>query len=478
MAPVVDPVAVEVDYVVGAAGLPGPEELFLQGIEGRRREEGQLGELPQGLQGLHHGPRAHPVVDVARPLVLRPRAHQEHPDRRRRDQGLHRPPVRQAAAHPDPPGTLEQVAPPVVDQLPGQAQEKRRRLLHPAVGLFVGILPGHRLRVHQDREPPHGSLRRPPPGLERLPGGLGQERTGQVPAPLGEGRLDAPGALPERPCGPLVVALQVPGELAGLDLPEGRGEDEAGALDLPLTGTLRRLVDQAPGGPSPAGAAPLPGLGDLRVPELQGQLCHLGGRLRHGFVPVLGRPETEGGQEVRQELGHGPGGGAVLEGHRFVLEEERQDPVVEGIDQDRDHPIAVVPALAGLEGAGDLLLHPRGAHRPGAQEDHEVPGLLDRPLDLGLEGVAAHQLPGVGPRGNPQPFQGLPKGGDIAIVLRRVGDEDMAGHLSIVACSSVPNHESSLSVFGIMWVILVVTLYLCYPDLPSRRGLERDDGRD
>jgi len=72
-----------------------------------------------------------------------------------------------------------------------------------------------------------------------------------------------------------------------------------------------------------------------------------------------------------------------------------------------------------------------------------VPRLLDRSLDLRGERIARGELAGIGPGRNAQPFERLPKSGDVRIVMGGMGDEDVPGHAGMFSYSTALNGGST-----------------------------------
>ena len=160
-----DAMAVEVDDVIGPSALLRPVQLRAQGREGGRVEDGQLRQLAQRRKSLDQGPGADAMVDVGNPVLLRPRAEQQHAQGRGALDGRLRLLVGQASAHPSAAAAGEEEARAVVDQLPRQGKQGRggRACL---LGLVVGGL-GQHVVVDQHREPAIGASARASPGVER-----------------------------------------------------------------------------------------------------------------------------------------------------------------------------------------------------------------------------------------------------------------------------------------------------------------------
>nr|WP_157640037.1 hypothetical protein [Lamprocystis purpurea] len=121
---VVDPVAVEMDDMVGGARIVGAFELRAQRREGRRLQEAQIDQTAQVFHGLDQRQAARAVVDIAAGVVLRPGDDQQEADGcgvaglrvRRLAAG-------QAAADPGGAGALEQESLAVVQQFPGEREQ-------------------------------------------------------------------------------------------------------------------------------------------------------------------------------------------------------------------------------------------------------------------------------------------------------------------------------------------------------------------
>ena len=233
-----DAVAVEVDDVIGLTVLLGPVQLRAQGRESGRVEDGQLRQLAQRRQSLDQGPGAHAMVDVGNPVLLRPRADQEDPQGRG---GLHLvllDLVGQPPPHAGAPAAGEQEARAVVDQLPGQGEQGRGGRAGLLL-LIVGGL-GQHVVVDQHREPPlgaaAGTFRQPSYAFR--PSCFSPSTASKSFCPqILEALLDRAGAVRDHLAHrPLRVALDVPGQLIGLDAAQGRREPERPAADLGRAG--------------------------------------------------------------------------------------------------------------------------------------------------------------------------------------------------------------------------------------------------
>ena len=126
---IVDPVPIEVDHVVRLAFRVCLSEGFLQGGEGRRLQNGQLGEVPQIGHGLYQGPGAGPVVNVSDTLLLRPGTEQQNPDWELVVCGRPRAVERHPPPHSDRMFALEEPVFAVVDQLPRERHQEAGRCL-------------------------------------------------------------------------------------------------------------------------------------------------------------------------------------------------------------------------------------------------------------------------------------------------------------------------------------------------------------
>ncbi len=133
---VVNSVPVEMHHVIRLTVLVSPQQLGFQSRQSGRIEQRQPGQIAQLSQRVHNGPGRDAMIKIRRPLVIRAGTDQQHADRRLARLRLGHVGVRQPAPHAHALDSLEQIPRPVVNQLPRQRQQQRRRLLSLGHGLF------------------------------------------------------------------------------------------------------------------------------------------------------------------------------------------------------------------------------------------------------------------------------------------------------------------------------------------------------
>ena len=384
----------------------------VQGLAQRRHrplaEHGQLHVGPEMVEGLDQRQRARARVDE--PRVVGPRQEQQHAERQPGLRGGHRLRARQRAAHARAVGALEEVAPLVAEQLPGQPQQHRGRL-----GVGVALVDEH-------GDPPRHVARAPargPPRLERLRlvGAAGQGVEQHAP-PAREVRLDLRRALLEDAEGPVRVRLQVPGQVLRLDRPEGRDE----VIDP-------RPVDAAPAPARRAvaharlrgGAVEAVLLVLLRRDELEDQLRH---RRRRDGIPLRRRVLRREAEGLDDRRDGGLDAVVVAEHDRDDLggpEEQLQRRAIEAA-QDREERIAGLRGLR-FERPRDLALDPVGADGARGQVEDEAVRGLDGGAQVG-DGVAEAKREDVFDRGDAAIGERLAEALDLVLVPARMRKED------------------------------------------------------
>jgi len=215
---VIDPMAVEMDHMVGALSLTGAVQCLAQFRQGRGTQELDHDLTTQLFHGLHQGQGTGAMVDIAAGVVFRAGADQQDADRGRHRRGIEYPRIGQAPAYPCRPGALEQEGLTVMQQLPGQAEQGGGRLTD-GLCLLLGDA-SLRGRVDQDREAAAGAVADPRPGLQHI-GGVLQRQYGliELPAPNHQVLLDLVYLIPVEVTGPDGVVLQIPTQILGLDGP-------------------------------------------------------------------------------------------------------------------------------------------------------------------------------------------------------------------------------------------------------------------
>jgi len=363
------PVAVEVDYVVGAALPAGGGELPLQLGQGRGLAEVHLdpaGGLGQGVQD-----RAGAGAGVDEARVLRAADDEQDAQRQPELEGGLGLVARQPAAQRQAP--QGQGAFGIAEHLPGADEEG-------------GAVAGER----QEAAAP-GVEVVADGGVDPVVSAAGKERRPEVPAPAVQALLKGRGAGAVAGPGELDIALQVPGELVQVGLGEGQGQREGLAI-------------------APVGLQVIAGARDLEGEFLGGWSgwgrwgpCGQGGgqTIEGGGVLALAQLQVGVG-------GQGPGQG---DGAR---EQDRDDRLALATGQLQGQIDLV--ALDRAQAVGPKEYHHRGAGgEPGVH--HRLPGPAQGDVPVVQPGVEAPVLHGLGDR--------VGQGGVPAVVT----DEDLVlGH--------------------------------------------------
>ena len=417
---VVHAVAVKVQHMKGPAFTFGLGQRRVQRWQAGRLQQRELNLAGQRLHRINQGAGAGAVVDVAAGLVLGSGADQQHPNRRGQHRHSHRVIAGQPAPHPHRPRALKQEVAPVVQQLPGQAQQQRGGLAHREHIGRLGAWQG--CGVDFDREAQRrGAGGRHRPGFQHLSHGLNRQRgLVQQLAPIAKLALDAPGPVGQQRAGPDGIVFEVPAQVVGLDHAQRGLDDKAGAVHLACARAGRQVHQPGAG----TGAAAAVGMGDQAgVAECQQQFFN---RLGRG----LGRGCRVGGQatpqrdknrvqRVVQRIA------AYRDMDRFFVEQRGQAAQRRGVQQQRHHRKQVGPAALGLHGQRVLqLFADPGRGVCARRHQHQHAGrAVNRAADGGLQWVTAMKLTRVDGQRGVQLFQRTVQGAHDAVVTAGMRDE-------------------------------------------------------
>ena len=233
--------------------------------------------------------------------------------------------------------------------------------------------------------------------------------------PVGDHRADRP----------LRVALDVPGQLIGLDPPQRGDEPERAAPDRGRAG-LRRIEDE-PGLRNRPAHTRLHRL-DLEVRELQDQVGDGRGLAHFGGLEIVGQLLTECREQRGQGLLDTAGADGDLDCQRFLVEPEPQRLLFDAGQENRDHLVAALfwrfLTLRQLH----LGANPARVHGVRAEDDKDRSGLLDGFLDIREQLIPSGLHAGVHPDRQVRALESLPQPLHEPIIRRGMGDEDLAGH--------------------------------------------------